>query len=223
MTKPWDRRPPSSAGNATPDEIWVEVGRALTAWELLEGELAEIFAICVAPLRGSPTLAAKRSYGLVLGAKVHIDMVGEAAEMFANQRIDGWSADPVKELLKRCSGFSGRRNDIAHGVVTRNDLGNELQTRAVARFPLSRSFSPDLSYYLLPAPYNARRTTAPPPAVPSPGGTASLADQFASLVSAQGPGDYKWDAAAVRYYADQFDQLRSTAAALRATHLQPPP
>ena len=43
MPNPWDIPPAAKVGNVSPDEIYVEVGKALSEWEMLEDARMDIF------------------------------------------------------------------------------------------------------------------------------------------------------------------------------------
>ena len=55
--KPWDILPTLDRGDATPDLLYVEVGRALTEWEKLEVTQSTLFSICVNSRAGAAEAA----------------------------------------------------------------------------------------------------------------------------------------------------------------------
>jgi len=146
--KPWDAPAQPPAGAPTRDAVFLEVGRALSAWEAVESNLAYIFATLVTP-RGSQ-LAALRAYGSVLTARGRIEMMvaAAAAFFFGQEGVQEHAA--IRNLLEEVAGFAGRRNDIAHGIVGRYDIGP----------PASRRATP--SYVLGPPQYATKKTMLKP-------------------------------------------------------------
>lgn len=146
--KPWDPPAPPPVGALTRDSVFLEVGRALSAWEAVEGNLAYIFATLVAP-RGSQ-LAALRAYGSVLTGRGRVEMIlaAAAALFFGQEEAKEYAA--LRNLLEEAAGFAGRRNEIAHGIVGRYDVGRLVSRRATP------------SYVLGPPQYATKKTTLKP-------------------------------------------------------------
>jgi len=131
---PWNPLPVEAMGDEDSDVLFAAIGRALSAWETMEGLLARVFAsLCRAEFDG-----AVRAYGVVSSSSGRLDMLTEALESFPNRRVGEIANLP--SLIKRIGRFGGRRNEIAHGVVWH--------------------FSADaksLGHYLVPAMYNSRK------------------------------------------------------------------
>ena len=145
---PWDAPAPPPAGAPTRDAVFLEVGRALSAWEGVEGNLAYIFATLVTP-RGSQ-LAALRAYGSVLTGRGRVEMMvaAAAAFFFGQEEVQEYVA--LRDLLKEVAGFAGRRNEIAHGIVGRYDIGPATSRRETP------------SYVLGPPQYATKKTMLKP-------------------------------------------------------------
>jgi hypothetical protein len=136
----WDILPTPEKGDTTHAELYTAVGHALTQWENLEEELAELFSVLV----GAPEMAPGRgpaisAYGSVSNFNVRANMLKAAAEVFFGQ-YPPEIAGPIKEgfddLMKSCVQFAARRNDIAHG---------------------KRELVAGRGHYLLPAFYNSKK------------------------------------------------------------------
>lgn len=92
---------------------------ALSNWELVERELAEIFSLFV----GTPVFLtpldepAMRAYGSIASFSARNDMVEAAAKGFFHKSTASEAERKFRALLTECKGFAARRNDIAHGRV----------------------------------------------------------------------------------------------------------
>jgi hypothetical protein len=124
MGNPWDVPPVPERGDDKPEPIYTAVGHALSTWELVEEELASLFALMVGQARRNPeTQAAIRAYGSIVSSKARIDMLNAAAKGF----FHGWEkpetmesfANEFTDLMTMIGGWVGRRNDVAHGRVSR--------------------------------------------------------------------------------------------------------
>jgi hypothetical protein len=121
MPQPWDVPPTPARGDIHEDAISVAVGRALTSWEYLEEQLAEIFAIFVNADMADPEKApAVRAYGSVATARARADMLEAAGEAYFYSKPDAGLQTEFEDILRKYRGFAGRRNDIAHGRVAQN-------------------------------------------------------------------------------------------------------
>jgi hypothetical protein len=140
LPKPWSILPRPRKGAATPEELYLAVGEALSAWELVEEGLAEIFATFIGSPEAGPGSGhdpAIRAFGSVLTFKGRQQMVAAAADAFFFQAVP---RDPVRkqfgELNEEAAGFASRRNDIAHGRV---------------------QYLPKKGFYLFPGLYSANK------------------------------------------------------------------
>lgn len=137
MPSPWEPPKPSPRGDSKPTPIYTAVGMALSSWERVEHDLADMFAIFTGSVRGlvndDPAI---RAYGTIISYKQRIQVLEAAAKAyFARNKRSGLERS-FKILLKKCNGWSDRRNDIAHGIVLR---------------------LPDYNYRLWPALYNSKK------------------------------------------------------------------
>jgi hypothetical protein len=114
MTNPWDI--PAFPNKADTDDsaTFAGVGHVLTEWELVEFVLGTIYSI----FRGDLTLKLVHEYA-VLGqvfSRRYPRLKAESDSYFGrypNQSIER----QFYKLLERAIGYSGRRNDVAHGIV----------------------------------------------------------------------------------------------------------
>jgi hypothetical protein len=121
MPNPWDVPPRPADGTKNPDDIYREVGGALSSWEFIESYIARIFALLVAdnaPVapfnRPNPAL---RAYGSVVSFQSRTAMVEAAAAAFFHNKPHPEFESRFKALMKAANGWAGRRNDIAHGKI----------------------------------------------------------------------------------------------------------
>lgn len=136
--KPWDPRPKAARGSPTSDEVYRAVGMALTSWEYLENALANIYTaflgVLDVPIENAPAV---RAYGSIVGFQNRAAMIEAASEAFfhahwnpAIQTKFGKRKNELSAafavLLSEATGYSGRRNEIAHGIVSPDEAGNFL-------------------------------------------------------------------------------------------------
>ena len=110
--KPWDTPAPEEAGSSTADEIFLSVGRALSAWEVVQDGMQDLFCtLC----KASP-FALGRAFGVIESVPAKIDMMRYAAResLFGHKEL----LSRVEALLTEIINFNMRRNDIAHGIVS---------------------------------------------------------------------------------------------------------
>jgi hypothetical protein len=112
MGEPWDRPPFPTRGNS--ERILFEaIGRALMAWEDVEGEFAHLYSTfaCGWPF----DLGNNRKYGEPLNFAQRIQGLEQMACRFfrlnPSQEREGAFAD----IVRLANGWSLRRNDVAHG------------------------------------------------------------------------------------------------------------
>lgn len=143
-TEPWEVLPIQAKGDDSADPLFLAVGRALTAWELMDAAQASLFSWLVNSRAG----AAEAAYGMVASASGRCDMVlAAASEIFPPD------AELLLEIEKTISDIrraAGRRNDIAHGVVTK--LSEEIKN-AHSAFKLE-------GYFLASNGWNTRKQTS---------------------------------------------------------------
>jgi hypothetical protein len=119
MTNPWDERPWAQQGNKNHDEIFTAVGSALSDWELLEQSIAAVFTLVTVGSYYAPSTPALRAYSSVISSNNRIQMVRAALQAWLRERKDCPLQGNVLTILSECSGWAGRRNDVAHGIVDR--------------------------------------------------------------------------------------------------------
>ena len=114
MTNPWDI--PAFPNKADTDDsaTFAGVGRVLTEWELVEFVFGTIYRV----FRGDLTLKLVHEYGALgeVFIRRYPRLKAESDSYFArcpNQSIER----QFYKLLERAIGYSGRRNDVAHGIV----------------------------------------------------------------------------------------------------------
>ncbi len=119
MTNPWDIPPFPTAGDADEWETYKWVGKCLTEWEWLEYTLGHLYSEFIGR---RAEIDAIKEYGEPRIFADRISCLAKSAGRFfirhQNQSIEGKFYD----LLKAIIGFSDRRNEIAHGIVTKIDF-----------------------------------------------------------------------------------------------------
>jgi hypothetical protein len=140
MSQPWDVPPAPVSGDSHQDAISLAVGRALTSWEFIEEELAQIFAILVNADMADPERApAVRAYGSVMTARGRSDMLDAAGEAYFYNKPNPQLQAEFDSVVSHYRGFAARRNDIAHGRA-----GQDSQ-------------NPAHGWYLYPGLYNSKK------------------------------------------------------------------
>lgn len=118
MPNAWDRPAWPSIGNEPPDEIYLAVGRALSAWCEAEEAIAYLFSTVVeAGIIDAPV---NRAYSSISGVRDRIRMVREAADAWFMFLGSCPRSDNPFKILTACEKWSERRNEIAHGGVDRD-------------------------------------------------------------------------------------------------------
>jgi hypothetical protein len=135
MPNPWDRPSlgsPVRTGDYDADEIYAAVGRALSKWERLEGEMVHVYAVIIGGTSSryldAPPI---RAFGTLNSPATRADMIDAAAkamfwrlgfeegmvpEKIDREKMEATETD-LKDILKAYRGWMSRRNDIAHGYV----------------------------------------------------------------------------------------------------------
>ncbi|MHB8268236.1 hypothetical protein [Bradyrhizobium sp.] len=138
-SKPWDIRPTQPTGSPSDDDVYLAVGKALTAWEGIEIRLSEMYLLFIGRYYSNPkeyrqpVIAALRAYGSITNFTTRAEMVESAADSFFHSRssffplrraiedkliaLEKALEDEFKSLMTETRNFVARRNDIAHGVV----------------------------------------------------------------------------------------------------------
>jgi hypothetical protein len=112
---PWDVPDAPKIGDATNDITFRAVGAALSQWEWFEGNLSLAFSYLIGT--GYGNVAASRVYGSVEVVRVRKTLIENAAEVYFKYTKDDQLQTQIEKLLKQANELSGRRNEIAHGIV----------------------------------------------------------------------------------------------------------
>ena len=108
----WAQKSDRPLGEDEPHDLWRAIGQALSAYEWIEEEQADLFSFFVE----SKSPASKRAYGICVGGRK--DMLTEAGMVFLNRRnayLD--DLDGFKIVMQHHSAASAIRNCFAHGTV----------------------------------------------------------------------------------------------------------
>ncbi len=123
MSNPWDVAPMLPKGDDNETDVFLAVGRALTAWEQLETGLFELYQI----LAHSTNFASEAAYGSIASSEARTEMIRAAAKRMLPPRTLSTTTEKLYRTLKDIGNFTSRRNDIAHGQVMRiGDSGSYL-------------------------------------------------------------------------------------------------
>ena len=126
MPQPWDRPyiPKMAIGSLADTDLYLAVGKAISAWEGVEAAFASLFSVFTSK-DGVDYQPAVRAFGVVNNVMLRADMIKQAAEAHFHifesisdlwPALDAHKID-LKRLLRSYKGWSGRRNDVAHGFV----------------------------------------------------------------------------------------------------------
>jgi hypothetical protein len=140
MKNPWELPPHAARGDRIPTPLYIAIGQAMSAWEFIEFDLSEMFAIFTGSGRTNKRGQdpAVRAYGTVVSYRGRSELLNAAAKAFFKRNGRTRLERPFKNILKKCNGWADRRNDVAHGVV--------LKVPTLTK-----------GYCLYPSPYNARK------------------------------------------------------------------
>ncbi len=152
MADPWDIPPLAARGNKYPATLYAAVGRALSGWELLELQLARIYAafVGVPPIEAIAMPAYRGA--TTFGGRAAV--IEEAAERHFIKHPDQAIENDFKTLICDARNFASRRNDIAHGIVrplwtgdtdaeTFAELGMRIEYVLAPATYKDKSFGPD--------------------------------------------------------------------------------
>lgn len=150
---PWDPAPFAAHGDKSPDLLFNAVGRALTEWELFEEHLSWIFSVLVTGRGGDLSIPAIHAYGTIVAFQGRSQMVRAAADAYQAENPNSEVIFPLLGLLSSAGDFSGRRNEIAHGIV-QPFYGREAEERMQTDL---EDKTPHDGYALMPASYNTKK------------------------------------------------------------------
>lgn len=126
-------------GSKTDEELFESVGYALSSWEVMDEQLGLLFSMLVGT--GGPG-AASQAYGQISGFSNRISMIQAAAKAALYKKHD--LRNEVLSFLRTVSHLAGKRNNIAHGIVSRYYKHDSSGTKVYG-------------YFLAPPRYNSRK------------------------------------------------------------------
>lgn len=134
----WKLHAPQEFGDADSAAIFYAVGMTLSKWEVLEQHFAFLFQRFV---EGS--WAAKRAYGSIMSNSGRRDAISAAAEQYfvMDRPARGDLQSRLNRVLNHFKDAGSRRNELAHGVVTKVSIDNV-----------------DHGFFLVPPEYNSNKT-----------------------------------------------------------------
>jgi hypothetical protein len=102
-------------GDDDEDAVYAGVGRVVSNWELIEGELTHLFATFTGVLYTA--LAYDQYYERGKTTKARLAAIEKAAERFFQKTPDQAVEAEFGDLMRRIVGLSERRYEVAHGIV----------------------------------------------------------------------------------------------------------
>jgi hypothetical protein len=144
LAKPyWERPNPQKMGDPDNERIFQAVGSALSNWERAEEALSSLF-LAVTEQDNYSANPVKRAFGSIDSSSVRRKAILAAAEAYFS---DDWEDKDVRlpffKVLEAVSFASKRRDDIAHGTVSRHRVDGK-----------------PFGSFLQPPHYNTERTKA---------------------------------------------------------------
>ncbi len=143
----WDRPPSPAKGDLEINTTYLSVGRALTHWENFEAYLAYIFTETIG-VHPSKDLAASRAYGAIMSFTGRAEIIKAASEALFFVTPNSELEAQFEHMMENAVGFSGRRNDLAHGVVGHHPNYSKW---------IEEGEDPEDGYVLLPAEYATKK------------------------------------------------------------------
>ncbi len=190
----WNDPDAMETGESTVDAIHLSVGKALSAWEMLETSLAQLFTCFCSGARGEGVPGVSgRAYGWITGGSVRKRMLLEAAAMYGLMENRELDLAGFQQLLKHYEKASRSRNNIAHGVAMgcATDSGNK-------------------GFFLVPAPYLTKGNPRP--------------DEWEHVVALNGGELYPWwkyryTAENINFFVVQYQSLQDKLWAILGSEL----
>lgn len=132
----WETPTPKAVGNS-PSTIFAAMGKALSAWEMLEFYVLLLYEYLIK----SHTEATRRGFGVIESSRERRNVVREVAKCFFLQhKVSEADRSSFRALLNHIDEASKRRNEIAHGIAITVKIEND-----------------DRGTFLCPAMYNAKK------------------------------------------------------------------
>lgn len=113
MADPWDPFPFPLAGDPDEKDTYRGVGLVMSSWEAVEFEFARLYSLLV----GDPDGPSVRDYGQPQIFRERLDGLSRRAISYFVRRCDQHLEGTFHRLTQEASGFSARRNEVAHGIV----------------------------------------------------------------------------------------------------------
>lgn len=135
LLTPEDFFPPAiipTIGERRKDRIHLAVGRAIHQWEYVEHHLGDLFGTL---LGSAVPVGALRVYGGTTGFNARQQMLIHAAEALFHFKKNQTLNDEFWRVVKQlCDPASGRRNEVAHGIVVGEDRRDRMHYFLVPPF-----------------------------------------------------------------------------------------
>jgi hypothetical protein len=131
MPDPWDRPPFPGRGNSQ-RTLYEAIGRALMAWEEVEGAFAHLYSTF---LTGWPfDVGANHQYGEPLNFVHRVDGLRVIGCRYFYKHPSQALEGEFDVILRFALGWSGRRNDVAHGRARPSSWIIESETQGLERY-----------------------------------------------------------------------------------------
>ena len=149
MPDPWDPPGFPTQGDLDQDTTYCGVGHVLSQWEAVEIQFARIYSI----LAGKPyELEPIKEYGEPGIFRERATRLERRFESYRVRRSAQALEGDFRVLFRRTLGWSGRRNDVAHGIVE--------QAQKLARYRNLYEREGKIRYVLIPSYYMHRKRDA---------------------------------------------------------------
>jgi hypothetical protein len=112
---PWDAPPFPKRGNHSRRVLYESIGRALSTWEELESTLARLYAAFCG--KDQYDTEANHAYGTELNFRNRLTELQRSACRYFIKRPHQDLEGDLAWVVRYATGYSRRRNDVAHGVV----------------------------------------------------------------------------------------------------------
>ena len=109
----WDPLPFPACGDDDFKQTLYGVGLFITHWEAIEFELSRLYSF----FAGDPDGEAVKRYGKGRIFVERLDILNKAAASYFVSNTNQQTEAAYDDLANEASGFSVRRNEIAHGIV----------------------------------------------------------------------------------------------------------
>jgi hypothetical protein len=139
----WARPPSKNISKDNHDDIYLAVGKAVSAWELIEFAWVNLFCYFI---EAKHDIVAKRTLGVIMASNGRMSVLAEAAELyFEIKNVSQNLRDDFNHLRKHMDLARTRRNEIAHAVAMGVNTDTDKTVGGV---------------FLIPAMYNSHKNEA---------------------------------------------------------------